>query len=282
MLFDVERMDGQQQRLLTSSAARLQSGEPKPCEQPKSEASRGSSTTIRSRPWNQNIDGRSSPTERYTTLTQMSFWDRYLAPGDLRARRQALAPPPLENPAQTEEQLRRAQIKPSVTSAALERIDPARRARRQNALFFGGLGFTMLSAWVTRRALIRKRLPTPTTFTPSNTPIPKPEAGLDAAQALALATMNTVSVFMTAIGAGFIYFDIADIEDLREKVRRGVGFDVYGGESEADQELENWVAEILSRKDGYGNIKEEIVDKLMEMEKKEQAKADANALVGRK
>lgn len=139
----------------------------------------------------------------------------------------------------------------------------------------------MLSAWVTRRALIRKRFPMPTTFTPSNAPVPKPEAGLDAVQALGLATINTVSVFMAGIGAGFIYFDIADIEDLREKVRRGVGFDVYGGETDADQEIEGWIAEVLSRKDGFGNIKEEIVDKLMEMERKEQTKADAKALVGR-
>jgi hypothetical protein len=206
----------------------------------------------------------------------MSLWDRYLAPGDLRARRQALAPPPrLESASQIEEQLQR-----STTSAAVERVDPARRARRQNALFFGGLAFTMLSAWVTRRSLIRKRPPVPTTFTPSNAPLPKGEGGLDAVEALGLATINTVSVFATAIGAGFIYWDIADIEDLRDKVRKGVGFDVYGGETDADKEIEGWVAEVLARKDGYGNIKDEIVDKLMELEQKERAKQEAQAMLG--
>lgn len=208
----------------------------------------------------------------------MSLWDRYFAPGDLRARRQALAPPPL--PQQTEEQLQLAAIRPSATSAAVERVDPARRARRQNALFFGGLGFAMLSAWVTRRSLIRKRPPIPSTFTPSNAALPKGEGGLDAIEALGLATMNTVSVFMAAIGAGFIYFDIGDIEDLRDKVRKGVGFDVYGGETDADKEIEGWVAEILARKDGYGNIKEEIVDKLMDLERKEKAKQEAQAMIG--
>lgn len=201
----------------------------------------------------------------------MSVWERFFAPGDLRARRQALAPPPaLEEPA---DQLQRAQIKPPTTSTAVERIDPARRARRQNALFFGGLGFTMLSAFVTRRSLIRKRPPIPTTFTPSNAPAPKAEGGLDAFEALGLATMNTFSVFMTAFGAASIYFDVADIEDMREIVRKGMGFDVYGGEGDADKEMEEWVAEVLNRKAGYGNLKEEIVDKLMEMEQKEQAKA---------
>jgi hypothetical protein len=208
----------------------------------------------------------------------MSFWDRYLAPGDLRARRQALAPPPrLATASPTDE---RAAIQPSKTSAAVERVDPARRARRQNALFFGGLAFTMFSAYVTRRSLIRKRPPIPSSFTPSNAPLPKAEGGLDAVEALGLATINTVSVFMTAIGAGFIYWDIADIEDLRDKVRKGVGFDVYGGETDADKEIEGWVAEVLARKDGYGNIKDEIVDKLMELEQKERAKQEAQAMLG--
>lgn len=209
----------------------------------------------------------------------MSLWDRYFAPGDLRARRQALAPPP-RLATQTEEALQKAAIRPSTTSAAVERVDPARRARRQNALFFGGLAFTMFSAFVTRRSMMRKRPPIPTTFTPSNAPLPKAEGGLDAAEALGLATINTVSVFMTAIGAGFIYWDIADIEDLRDKVRKGVGFDVYGGETDADKEIEGWVAEVLARKDGYGNIKDEIVDKLMELEQKERAKQEAQAMLG--
>ena len=208
----------------------------------------------------------------------MSFWDRYLAPGDLRARRQALAPPPrLETESHTNEL---AAIRPSTTSAAVERVDPARRARRQNALFFGGLGFTMLSLWVTRRSMQRKRPLMPAKFTPSNAPQPKGEGGLDAIEALGLATMNTVSVFMTAIGAGFIWFDIADIEDLRDKVRKGVGFDVYRGETDADKEIEGWVAEVLARKDGYGNLKDEIVDKLMELEQKERAKQEAQAMIG--
>jgi hypothetical protein len=194
--------------------------------------------------------------------TQMSLWDRYFAPGDLRARRQALAPPPTTAQTTSEAQQLDA-IRPSTTSAAVERVDPARRARRQNALFFGGLGFAMLSAFVTRRSLVRKRPPIPTTFTPSNAPVPKGEGGLDAIEALGLATMNT-----------------GDIEDLRDKVRKGVGFDVYGGETDADKEIEGWVAEILARKDGYGNIKDEIVDKLMELEQKERAKEEAQAMLG--
>ena len=87
-------------------------------------------------------------------------------------------------------------------------------------------------------------------------------------------------ILLLAIGAGFIYWDIADIEDLRDKVRKGVGFDVYGGETDADKEIEGWVAEVLARKDGYGNLKDEIVDKLMELEQKERAKQEAQAMLG--
>jgi len=37
---------------------------------------------------------------------------------------------------------------------------------------------------------------------------------------------------------------------------------------------------VLARKDGYGNIKDEIVDKLMELEQKERAKQEAQAMLG--
>ena len=211
----------------------------------------------------------------------MSFWDRYLAPGDLRARRAALAVPSPPRASQaadlptTQQQL--SSINPSATTAAAERIDPTRRQRRQNALFFGGLTFTLLSAVITRRALIHKRPPYPKQFTPSNEPPPKFEGSLDAAHALALATLNTLSVFMLGIGAGAMFFDIADLEDLREKVRHGVGFDVYGGETEADKELEQWVADVLSKKDGVGEMKASIIEKLYDMERKEQEKKAGQA-----
>lgn len=213
------------------------------------------------------------------STTAMSFWDRYLAPGDLRARRAALSVPSAPSlPNQpSASSSRPANASPATTFAAAEQIDPSKRRRRQNALFFGGLGFTILSLIVTRRATARKRPPYPAQFTPSNDPPPKFEGSLDAAHALALATFNTFSVFMVGLGAGAIWWDIATLEDLRDKVRAGVGFDVYGGsrESEADRELEEWVADVLSKKNGVGEMKASIVEKLYEMERKEQTKKAA-------
>lgn len=211
----------------------------------------------------------------------MSFWDKYLAPGDLRQQQQSASsaspvPPSLDAP-----------VTPNIPT----RIDAAHRARRQDALFFGGLAFTFLSAFVTRRALLRKQLAVfphlkqipknpnmkieVPQFTPSNT-VPKAEGGLDAVEALFLATLNVAAIFMAATGGAMKYFDIADTEDLRGAVRKGVGYDVYSGDSEADKEIEAWFAEVLSRKDGSGDLKTTIVEKmaeLAEIEKRRKSEA---------
>jgi len=198
----------------------------------------------------------------------MSFWDRYLAPGDVRRQRQldvstsaSLPPPPPANSPQT--------LKKPATPP---RIDAAQRARRQDATFYGGLAFAAFSLFITARA-IRHRRPQITlpSFTPSNTPPPKVESGLEAVQALGLATLSVSGIALALVGAAMKVFDIADVEDLREQVRRGAGFDVYGGDGAADRELEQWVAEVLSRKDDQGNLQEGIAKKLMELEQREKA-----------
>lgn len=204
----------------------------------------------------------------------MSFWDRYLAPGDIRHTQQALSTPPA--PASAPPNLD-GPLVPHVPA----RIDAAHRARRKDAMFFGGLAFTFLAAFVTRRALYRKQLAVfphlkqmkpkdPNVkielpqFTPSNA-APKAEGGLDAAEALFLATLNVGAIFMASAGAFMKYFDIADTEDLREYVRKGIGYDVYSGDSEADKEIEDWFAEVLSRKDGTGDLKSTILEKIAEL-----------------
>lgn len=133
----------------------------------------------------------------------------------------------------------------------------------------------LLGSYFTRRSIARKRLPYPKQFSPSNAPPPKFEGGVDAFEALSLATVWCVSVFMTGLGAAALWFDVADTEDLKDKVRGGVGFDVYGGssDSEADKELEEWVASVMSRQPSVGEMKSEMVEKLMEMEAREMEKS---------
>ena len=185
----------------------------------------------------------------------MSWWDDYLAPGDVRARRRhapaslatAKAPPPALPP----------------------RIDAAQRVRRQNALLYGGLGFSILSLVVTRRSLRRKRIAAATAAN-NPTTASQVDGGLEAVEALGLASLNVFSFAMAAVGVAMTWFDIADVEDMRETVRRSAGYDVYGGDSEADRELEVWIADVLSKNDGVRGLQHGVAEKLLELKQKDE------------
>lgn len=209
-------------------------------------------------------------TKRSSLLTEepvwMSWWDRYFAPGDVRQRRQ------LQQQLQDEVQQREATLLKSDPRPA--RLDPALRARRQGALLYGGLAFTLASIFVTRRASRRKLVQTvPNTFTPSNAEPTSVDGSIEAVQALGYATLNVFSFAMASVGLAMTYFDVADVEDMRMLLRQSVGEDVYGGESAADKEIEGWIAETLARKDGQGNLREGIAEKIYELEKQAKQKA---------
>lgn len=189
----------------------------------------------------------------------MSFWDRYLAPGDVRSARRTLEVQHKKAAEGAVEEAVKKPIRPP-------RLDPHIRAQRQNALLYGGALFTVLSVLVTRRAVARKILEAPSEVTAKTQAMSKSSGPFDAAQALSLATLNVFSIGLLALGAVFKTFDIADIEDMRDKVRSGIGFDVYGGDDAADKELEEWVRDNLLTKDG-GGLKQDIVAKLAELEK---------------
>jgi hypothetical protein len=192
----------------------------------------------------------------------MSLWDRFFAPGDLRARQSSQPAPPPAPPAKP---------KPP----PIQRIGPEHRVRRQNALLYGGLAFTFLSLFITRRSLVRKKLQTPPPLAPGQTAptTTKADGSLEAVEALGLATLNVFSFAMAGIGAAATYFNVADIEDLRQGVRRGMGYDVYGGdEDDADREIETWIAETLARKDG--GLREGVVERLVEMEGRRKAEEE--------
>jgi hypothetical protein len=54
---------------------------------------------------------------------------------------------------------------------------------------------------------------------------------------------------MIGVGAGMYAFDIDSVEDLRRKVRGGLGVDGTGrSEKEVEEELEEWVVGVLGRK----------------------------------
>lgn len=181
----------------------------------------------------------------------MSWWERWLAPGDLRQQLQQDRAAAIASKASPLSPNTLSQDDQPLKSLEAERLSRAQREQRKNAIFLGGIAFTIASLTITRRALRKRRLLTwPRFYTPSNTPPVKVDGGMEAVDALFLATVNVCSFFMTAVGFGMVAFDVAEVEDLRAMVRKGVGFDVYAGSREADKEIEGWVMEALGNKEG--------------------------------
>jgi len=73
---------------------------------------------------------------------------------------------------------------------------------------------------------------------------------MDALDALSLATINTLSVAIMVAGGASWALDISSLEDMRRKARGAI----YGGtgvplDQGADEELEEWIATVLARKE---------------------------------
>ncbi|PSR85725.1 hypothetical protein BD289DRAFT_352094, partial [Coniella lustricola] len=132
------------------------------------------------------------------------------------------------------------------------------RAAKQLGLFFAGAGFLTASALISRRAVARKMVDSyPKFYQPSHygprppprAPAEKGEDQLVAVEALGLATLNVFSFGIMLTGGLMFAFDIGNLEDLRHRARR----QIYGGngvvDEAADRQVEEWIADVLSRKD---------------------------------
>lgn len=74
---------------------------------------------------------------------------------------------------------------------------------------------------------------------------------------------------MLATGGALWYFDIASMEDARRKLRGGLGVDGSGrSETEAEEDFEEWLATVLSRKEARERRRE------YEGEKEERGRND--------
>ena len=64
-------------------------------------------------------------------------------------------------------------------------------------------------------------------------------------------------------GGGLLWaFDISGLEDMRRKVRGGLGVDGSGrSESEAEEEFEEWIAGVLKRKEDKERRRNEGADR---------------------
>lgn len=125
------------------------------------------------------------------------------------------------------------------------------RSRRQLGLFFAGTGFFAISSIITRRSLVRRhKASIPAFYHPNNHQPRNVSGALDAVEALNIATINVLSIAMMLTGGLLWSFDISSMEDLRRKVRGGMGVDVTGNSAQdAEEELEEWLASVLARKD---------------------------------
>ncbi|OCL10188.1 hypothetical protein AOQ84DRAFT_353664 [Glonium stellatum] len=125
------------------------------------------------------------------------------------------------------------------------------RSRKQLGLFFAGASFFLLSTVITRRSLVRRyKEITPKFYQPNTRPNTSFNAGLEAFEALNLATVNVCSIAMMAGGGMLWAFDISSMDDMRRKIRGGLGIDGSGrSEKDAEEEMEEWLATVLARKE---------------------------------
>lgn len=149
------------------------------------------------------------------------------------------------NPAQEQQQQQQKQQEQQQPS--LQR--PA-RLNNSTKLLIGGSVFFLLSTLITRRSLSRRRLATiPPYYTSATNHKPPVNGAMEALEALNIATINVASLAMIGVGTAMHMFDINTLDDLRRKVRGGLGVDGTGrSEQQVEEELEEWVVTVLNRK----------------------------------
>ena len=125
------------------------------------------------------------------------------------------------------------------------------RSRRQLGLFAAGAGFFALSTVITRRSIVRRyKASTPKFYHPSNHANYEINGALEAFEALNIATVNVLSVGMMLSGGLLWAFDISSLEDIRKKVRRtNMGVNTIRTDQDAEEEIEEWFASVLARKE---------------------------------
>lgn len=160
-----------------------------------------------------------------------------------------------QQPAAHEASEAQSRIQPSSIPTAETLIDSSRH-RKGPIIFAAGLAFTTISVFITRRSLARRHLASFSTqqlrgskSTSSSQPV-QLSGAMEAVEALNVATVNVLSLAMLATGGALWYFDISSVEDARNKVRGGLGIDGTGRtEAEAEEDFEEWLATVLSRKE---------------------------------
>lgn len=149
------------------------------------------------------------------------------------------------------------------------------RAQKQFAVFLAGAGFLAFSTLITRRALVRKYHQTKPAgqFSPSNN-VAEVNGGVEAAEALSLATINVASVALFLTGGAAWALDISTLEDLRRTLRSKL--DVPGAghrsDAEAEDDIEEWIALAMAKLQGKSEV--ELVGMAKEIVERGKTSAD--------
>jgi hypothetical protein len=90
----------------------------------------------------------------------------------------------------------------------------------------------------------------PSFYEPSNAPPRlRINGAMEAFEALNIATINVTSFAIMTTGGLMWAFDVGGIDDMRRKIRGGLGIDGSGrSEKEVEEEFEEWLATVLERK----------------------------------
>jgi hypothetical protein len=120
----------------------------------------------------------------------------------------------------------------------------SRRSRRQLTLFLAGASFSLLSATITRRAVLRRTRWARPLYFHSNQAPPPPErqvnGALEALEALGVATVTAVSWTAMLTGGLLWALDVDGLVELRTRVRARLGLD-EGVQDEAQREVDAFV-----------------------------------------
>ncbi|KAF3930188.1 hypothetical protein ABW20_dc0101155 [Dactylellina cionopaga] len=125
------------------------------------------------------------------------------------------------------------------------------RNRKQLTLYFGGATFLLLSMAIARRSTRRRILAmTPKYYTPNNRMSELNfNGGVDAFEALNIATLGVFSIGMMTVGAGMYLADVVNVEEMRKLVRTRYGGEGRKSELQVEEEMEEWIASVLARKE---------------------------------
>lgn len=104
----------------------------------------------------------------------------------------------------------------------------------------------MVSSLITRKALARRlKVTYPRFFQPSNQRFVEIDGATEAAEALALATINVASAGLMITGGTLWALNISNMEDMRQKFGTRFRPDGTRIDVNAEKEAEKWISSVL-------------------------------------